>query len=80
MNSRSAVKLLLGFVLGLPILLVVLHWVTGLLTAMSDASAAAVLGHFSTAASVLWILAVVGLVIALAVEVLDDGDDESIGE
>ena len=76
MSSRSAVKTLLGFVLGLPVLLMVLHWVSGLLAAMADESAAGVLGHLGTAISVLWIIAVVGLVIALALEVLDDGEDE----
>ena len=83
MNSRSAVKLLLGLVLGLPVLMAVLGWVGGLLTAMEDAAAATVLGHLSTGISVLWIITVVGLVIALAVDALaidalaDDSLDES---
>lgn len=79
MNSRAAIKLLLGFVLGLPILMVVLHWVGGLLAAMSDTSAAAILSHVSTVISILWIVAVVGLVIAMAIEVLDDGEG-TLGE
>ncbi len=79
MPSRSAVKILLGFVLGLPVVLVVLHWVSGLLSAMADASAAAVLGHIGTGIGVLWIVSVVGLIVALAVEVLDDGGDGQSG-
>ncbi|MEM8946933.1 MAG: hypothetical protein AAGD11_17290 [Planctomycetota bacterium] len=80
MNSRSTVKMLLGFVLGLPVVMAVLHWVEGLLTAMEDSSAASVLGYISTAFGVLWLLAVVGLVIAMALETLDDGENEDLGE
>ncbi len=72
MTSRSAVRLLLGFVLGLPVLLAVLGWVAGLLTAMEDIAAAEVLRDLSTGFSVLWLVCVVGLVIALAVERLDE--------
>jgi hypothetical protein len=75
MTSRSAVKLLLGFVLGLPILLAVLGWVAGLLRAMEDVVAAEVLRDLSTGFSVLWLVSVVGLVIALAVERLDEPGD-----
>jgi len=74
-RSASAVKLLLGFTLGLPILLAVFGWVTRLLTAMEDAAAATILRHLSTGCSVLWLVAVVGLVIALAVESLDEPGD-----
>ena len=76
MTSRSAVKLLLGFVLGLPILLAVLGWVGGLLRAMEDTVAAEVLRDLSTGFSVLWLVSVVGLVIALAVERLDESGEE----
>lgn len=72
MNSRAAVKLLLGFVLGLPVVIAVLGWVGGLLTAMEDNTAANILMHLSTAFSVLWLVTIVGLVIALAVESLDE--------
>ncbi len=75
MTSRSAVKILLGFVLGLPILLAVLGWVTGLLTAMEDTTAAGVLHDLSTGFSVLWLVSVVGLIIAMAVETLDEPQD-----
>lgn len=78
MTSRSAVKLLLGFVLGLPVVIAVLGWVGGLLGAMEDNAAARILGHLSTGFSVLWLVTVVGLVIALAVEALDES--ESGGE
>ncbi len=72
MNSRSAVKLLLVLVLGLPVMMAVLGWVAGLLTAMEDATASIVLKQFSLGASVLWLLCVVGLVVAMAVESLDE--------
>ncbi len=72
MASRSAVKTLLAFALGLPVLMAVLHWVSGLLSAMGDAPATGVLQHINTGASVLWLVSVVGLVIALAVQNLDE--------
>jgi len=75
MISRSAVKILLAFVLGLPVLLAVLGWVSGLLTAMEDAAAAGVLHNLCTGFSVLWLVCVVGLIIALAVESLDEPQD-----
>ena len=75
MKSRSAVKLLLGFVLGLPVVIAVLAWVGGLLTAMEDAAAANVLGYVSTGLRVLWLVTVVGLVIALAVDSLDESGE-----
>lgn len=76
MNSRAAVKTLLAFALGLPLVLAVLGWVVGLLTAMGDSAAATVLGHINTGASVVWLLSIVGLVIALAVETLDSHEGE----
>ena len=75
MTSRTAVKTLLLFVLGLPVLLAVLGWVTGLLTAMGDEAVATILRYINTGASVLWLVSVVGLVVALAVESLDDPRD-----
>jgi len=76
MASRTAVKLMLALVLGLPILLAVLGWVMGLLTAMGDAAAANVLRHIHTGASVLWLVSVVGLVVVLAIETLDTDSNE----
>jgi len=67
---------LLALVLGLPVLLAVFGWVAGLLTAMEDAAATTILRHLSTGCSVLWLVTVVGLVIALAVESLDGPGEE----
>jgi hypothetical protein len=53
----------------------VLGWVVGLLTTLEDNAASAVVRHVTTGASVLWLVAVVGLVIALAFESLDDSDE-----
>jgi len=72
MNLRCSVKLLLVSVLGLPILQAVLTWVTGLLKAMGDPAAAAVVGYVNTAAQVTWLVCVVGLLITLAIRSLDE--------
>jgi len=72
MTARSATKLLLIFVLGLPLILAVMSWVDGLLTAMGDASAVNVLGHVSTVLRVIWLVCVVGLVVTLAIQSLDE--------
>ena len=76
MKSRSAVKILLSFVLGLPVISAVLGWVVGLLTALKDTAAATVLQHLSTGCSVAWLVVVVGLVVALALESLDEPGEE----
>lgn len=72
MTSRTAVKTLLAFVIGLPIVMAVLGWVVGLLGTMDDEGAAVVLRHVTTGFSILWLVTVVGLVVALAFESLDD--------
>ena len=76
MSSRSALKLLLALVLGLPILQAVLAWVGDLLTAMGDIATSSILGHVNTAVRVVWLISVVGLVIALALQSLDDTPSE----
>ncbi len=76
MNLRTALKTLLVLVLGLPILSVVLAWVTGLLVAMGDAGAANVLGHINTACRVLWLVSLVGIVVVLGLESLDRTREE----
>ncbi len=70
MTSRNAVRILLLAVVGLPILQAVLFWVSGLLTAMGDESAAGVLRHIGTATAVLWLTSIIGLVVAVAVRVV----------
>ncbi|MEM9352705.1 MAG: hypothetical protein AAGA92_06810 [Planctomycetota bacterium] len=76
MTSRNAVRVLLLAVVGMPILQAVLFWVSGLLTAMGDESAAGVLRHIGTAAAVLWLAGIVGLVVAVAVRVLQDDSSQ----
>jgi hypothetical protein len=71
MTLRSAIRLLLGSVFGLALLQAVLVWVAGLLRAMGDEAAATVVARVSTAAGVMWLVVIVGLVIALAIEALD---------
>lgn len=76
MNFRTALKTLLVLVLGLPILSVVLVWVAGLLGAMGDAGAANVLGHINSAARVIWLVSLVGIVVVLGMESLDRHREE----
>ena len=75
MNSRIAVKVLLALVLGLPLLQAVFVWVSGLLDAMGDRATTAVLGHVNTALGIFWLVSVVGLVVALALQSLDEPRD-----
>ncbi|MCA9229404.1 MAG: hypothetical protein KDA57_02025 [Planctomycetales bacterium] len=75
MPSRTTVKLLLGLVLGVPILQAVLYWVGGLFAAMGDAATAEVLGHVNTAAHISWLVSIVGLVVMLAVNALQQPHD-----
>lgn len=71
MASRTSVKLLLGLVLGLPILQAVFVWVGGLLAAMGDETAANVLGSVNTVTGIAWLASVVGLVVMLAIRSLE---------
>jgi hypothetical protein len=69
---RSATKTLLVLALALPVAQAVLAWVAGLLRSMGDASGAAVVGHVGTSCQVVWSLSLVGLVIVLALVVLNE--------
>jgi hypothetical protein len=69
---RNTTKLLLLFVLGLPLMQAVLTWVKGLLTAMGDEAAAVVVSHIGTIAGGLWLVTLVGLVVTLAIQSLDN--------
>lgn len=66
MTPKNAIKTLLVFVLALPLVAAVLVWVVGLLRAMGDAAGAAVVGHVGTACYVIWLVSLVGLLVALA--------------
>jgi hypothetical protein len=76
MNLRSAAKTLLVISLALPVVQAVLVWVAGLLTAMGDAAGAAIIGHVGTACQVVWTISLVGLVIMLALIVLNERPPE----
>jgi hypothetical protein len=78
MTSRSAVKLMLALTLGLPLLQAVLVWVGGLLTAMGDPTTSTVLSHVNTATGIVWLVSVVGLVVALALQSLDEPHDPGV--
>ena len=72
MTLRSAAKTLLALALGLPIVQIVFFWVGGLLASMGDQEGARVIQYVGTACQVLWAVSVVGLVIALALVVLNE--------
>ena len=76
MTLRNTTKLLLLFVLGLPLMQAVLTWVEGLLAAMGDKSAAAVVSHIVTFAGGLWLVTLVGLVVTLAIQSLDSSSTD----
>lgn len=72
MTLRSATKTLLVLALALPVAQAVLAWVAGLLRSMGDAAGAAVVGHVGTTCQVVWSLSLVGLLILLALVVLNE--------
>jgi hypothetical protein len=71
MKLHHAVRLLLALVFGLPLVQAIFLWVAGLLRAMGDEPAAAVIANINTAAGVLWLVVLVGLVVALAMQSLE---------
>jgi hypothetical protein len=72
MTLRRAIRLLLFVVLGLPLVQAVLMWTAGLLAAMGDKAAASVVGHLNTGAGVAWLVALVGLIVALALQATNE--------
>jgi hypothetical protein len=72
MTIRSALKLLLGLALGLPLVQTLLFWVAGLLRAMGDEAAAAFLGRVNVGAAVVWLASLVGLVVLLALRAVNE--------
>ena len=76
MTPRSAAKTLLVLSLALPLIQAVLVWVSGLLRAMGDAAGAEIVRHVGTACQVVWTIGLVGLVIVLALVVLNERPPE----
>ena len=72
MTLRSATKALVVLALALPVVQCVLIWVHGLVASMGDADGAAIIGHVGTACGVIWLISLVGLVITLALTVLNE--------
>jgi hypothetical protein len=60
----------------LPIVQAVLIWVRVLLASMGDEAGAAIVGNVGTACLVAWSISVVGLVIALALVVINERPPE----
>ena len=71
MQLGSAVKWLLVLTLALPVVALVLAWTGGLLRAMGDAAGAMAVGYVVTVCQVVWALNFVGLVILLALLVVN---------
>jgi hypothetical protein len=72
MTLRSAAKTLLVLALALPVVQAVLLWVRGLLAGMGDDAGARILTHVGTACQVLWTISFVGLMIVVAIIVLNE--------
>ena len=77
MTLRSAAKTLLALALGLPIVQLVLFWVGGLLASMGDRDGARIIQYIGTACQVLWAVSAIGLVIAVALVVLNEPPRDS---
>ena len=75
MNFRTALKVLLTLVLSLPLAQGVLFWVSGLLKSMGDQAVGNFLTHLNTVFGVFWLLSLVGLIVTLAVQTLDEPQD-----
>jgi Na+-driven multidrug efflux pump len=76
MTPRSAAKTLLVLSLALPVIQAVLVWVSGLLRAMGDAAGAEIVRHVGTACQVVWTIGLVGLLVVLALVVLNERPPE----
>jgi hypothetical protein len=69
---RSTVKWLLVATLALPVVALVLAWAGGLLRAMGDVAGAIAVGYVVTACQVVWAVCLVGMLIMLAIVVVND--------
>lgn len=69
---RTAVKWLLVATLALPVVALVLAWAGGLLRAMGDVAGAIAVGYAVTACQVAWAVCLVGMLITLAIVVVND--------
>jgi hypothetical protein len=74
MRLTSVLRWLLGFAIGLPILVLVLQFAARLLAVMGDEAGGGVLRAIAVAVSIAWAVVLLGLVIAVAVELI--GRDE----
>jgi hypothetical protein len=76
MSSRGALKLVLGLVLGLPVVQATLLWSARLLlAALGDESAVHVLDRVNLATGVAWLLSLIALVVVLGLRALDEGGE-----
>lgn len=71
-SLRYWLKVLVALALGLPVVQCVLIWVRGLVASMGDQTGAAFVGHVGTVCLAAWSAALVGLVIILAINSLNE--------
>lgn len=71
MRLTNLLKWFLCLALGLPMLVLVVQFAGLLLAAMEDEPGAAVLRGVAIAGGVLWVLALLGLIILVAVEMIN---------
>ena len=71
MRPTNALKWLLYLALGLPMLVLVLQFAAALLAVMGDEPGARVIRWIAVGGGVLWVVALLGLLVAVAIETLD---------
>ena len=77
MTLRSATKWLVVLALALPVIQAVLLWVRALLRGMNDAQGAAIIATVSMVCQVVWSVSLVGLLILVAIIVLNEPPREN---
>ncbi len=74
---RSILLLLLALAVVLPLAQGVLYWVGKLLLAMDDIAGEALIGRLILACGAVWLVDLVVLVLAIAVQLIDQADGSS---
>ncbi|HVT30673.1 MAG TPA: hypothetical protein VHE81_21875 [Lacipirellulaceae bacterium] len=72
MPLRSAAKTLLVLAIAMPVVQSVLVWVRGMLASMGDPEGGAIIGYIGTACGIAWLLCLVGLLVVVALIVLNE--------
>lgn len=78
MISQRVILGLIVAAVGLPIVVCVLVGLSYLLAAMGDAAGAQCVGRFGLAAGVLWVIDLIALLLAVAINSLDRPEDRRV--